>query len=84
MRRAALVLLACACGLALLLAPRVARAQVLSPGPLSAAHANLDTDDDCGKCHQSGDKIVATLCLGCHKDLGARIAGSTGLHGRQD
>ena len=81
-RSAALALLLCAC--VLVLVPRRARAQVLSPGPLSAAHANIDTDDDCGKCHQSGSKIVASLCLDCHKEfLGAKIAAGSGLHGRQ-
>lgn len=60
-----------------------ARAQLLSPGPLAAAHASLDTDDDCGKCHQSGKQVVAALCLACHKDLAAALAAGTGLHGRQ-
>jgi len=59
-----------------------ARAQLLSPGPLSAPHASIDSDDDCGKCHSSGKQVDANKCLSCHKDLGARIASSQGLHGR--
>ena len=67
----------------LLLAPRLAGAQLLSPGPLHAAHANIDGDDDCNKCHQSGKQVVAKLCLDCHKPLGAEIAAGRGLHGLQ-
>lgn len=69
--------------LVLTLAPRLAWAQLLSPGPLAAAHASLDTDDDCAKCHQSGKQVVASLCLACHKDLQAALSAGTGLHGRQ-
>jgi hypothetical protein len=65
------------------LAPRVAAAQVLSPGPLSQAHANIEGDNDCSKCHESGNKVVARLCLDCHKDLGSEISATRGLHGRQ-
>jgi Cytochrome c7 and related cytochrome c len=64
------------------LAPRLAPAQVLSPGPLSHAHASIEGDDDCSKCHESGNKVVARLCLDCHKDLGGELAAGRGLHGR--
>ena len=64
-------------------APRVAAAQVLSPGPLSGAHASIEGDDECTKCHESGNKVVVRLCLDCHKDLGGELAASRGLHGRQ-
>ena len=69
--------------LLLVVATRVGHAQMLSPGPLSSAHASLDGDNDCGQCHESGKQVVATLCFSCHKDLGAKIAAGTGLHGRQ-
>lgn len=62
---------------------RLAAAQVLSPGPLSQAHANIDGDDNCGKCHESGAKVVAKLCLDCHKDLRDQLSASRGLHGKQ-
>lgn len=65
------------------IAPRPAAAQVLSPGPLSQAHANIEGDDDCSKCHESGNKVVARLCLDCHKDLAGELAAGRGLHGRQ-
>jgi hypothetical protein len=64
-------------------AARAASAQVMSPGPLNASHASIDTDDDCGKCHESGNKVVSRLCLDCHKDLGAEMAAGRGLHGQQ-
>lgn len=60
-----------------------AAAQVLSPGALSQAHASIDGDDNCGKCHESGAKVVARLCLDCHKDLRDELAVSRGLHGKQ-
>lgn len=63
--------------------PRTAHAQFLSPGALSQAHANIDGDDNCGKCHESGKQVVARLCLDCHKDLGGQLAASRGLHGKQ-
>jgi hypothetical protein len=52
------------------------------PGPLSQAHADIDGDDHCGKCHQSGKQVVSSLCLDCHEDLEKRIDASAGLHGR--
>ena len=60
----------------------VVHAQLLSPGPLSTAHASIDGDSDCGKCHESGNKVVAKLCFDCHKDLAAEVAGRRGLHGK--
>lgn len=69
--------------LLVLLVGHAAHAQLLSPGPLAQAHANIDGDDDCSKCHESGKQVVAKLCLDCHKDLGAEIAVGRGLHGRQ-
>ncbi|MEZ4362109.1 MAG: hypothetical protein R3B48_18115 [Kofleriaceae bacterium] len=60
-----------------------AHAQLLSPGKLARGHAAIDTDDDCAKCHESGRKVVARLCLACHQDLGAALSAGRGLHGRQ-
>lgn len=63
--------------------PAVARAQLLSPGPLAQAHASIDHDDACNRCHQSGKQVVAKLCFDCHKDLDAEINAGRGLHGKQ-
>jgi hypothetical protein len=64
-------------------AASTAQAQLLSPGPLVNAHASIDGDSNCGKCHESGKQVVAKLCLDCHKDLAAEMAASRGLHGKQ-
>jgi hypothetical protein len=62
---------------------RVADAQLLSPGPMSRAHASLEGDQHCGDCHSSGKRVDQGACLKCHNDLGARIAAGKGLHGLQ-
>jgi hypothetical protein len=68
----------------LLLTPaRTARAQLLSPGPLSKAHSSLEGDTHCSDCHSSGKRVDQGACLKCHTDLGARIAAGQGLHGLQ-
>jgi hypothetical protein len=60
-----------------------AHADLPSPGPLANAHASIDNEDDCGKCHTSGKYVGAQLCLSCHKDLGAEMSAHRGLHGKQ-
>ena len=67
----------------LIVAPVIAHAQLLSPGQLASAHASIDTDNDCGKCHESGKQVVARLCFDCHKDLAAEMSAARGLHGKQ-
>jgi len=79
------LVLAAAVALIAIATARHADAQpaLMSPGDLSQAHATLEGDDNCGKCHQSGKQVVASLCLGCHKDLSSRISSGQGLHGKQ-
>ena len=61
-----------------------ARAQLLSPGPLSQAHSSLEGDEHCSDCHSAGKRVGSDLCTNkCHSDLGARIAAGAGLHGRE-
>ncbi len=62
---------------------RPASAQLLSPGPMSAAHAQIDGDTHCGECHSSGKRVDQGGCLKCHSDIGARLAAGKGLHGLQ-
>ena len=69
--------------LAIVVLARAAWAQLLSPGPLSRAHASLEGDAHCGDCHSSGKRVDQGACLKCHGDLGARIAAGQGLHGLQ-
>jgi hypothetical protein len=84
MMRRRLAQAACALlALAIALLARAAWAQLLSPGPLSRAHASLEGDAHCGDCHSSGKRVDQGACLKCHGDLGARIAAGQGLHGLQ-
>ena len=69
--------------LLLALLPAASRAQLLSPGPLSRAHARLEGDTQCTQCHSEGRRVDTNACLRCHQDLGARIRAGQGLHGRQ-
>ncbi len=68
---------------AVLLPGRTAQAQLLSPGPMSKAHASIDGDAHCGDCHSSGKRVDQGACLKCHGDIGARLAAGKGLHGLQ-
>jgi hypothetical protein len=83
--KAALVcaLLAATVALVVAFAPRVAHAQLLSPGPLAKAHSSLEGDQHCNDCHSSGKRVDQGACLKCHGDVGARIAAGKGLHGLQ-
>jgi hypothetical protein len=74
---------ACWIAVIVLLSTQLARAQLLSPGPLSASHASLEGDDKCNRCHTSGKGVSDFLCTGCHGNVGATIAAGRGLHGRQ-
>lgn len=54
---------------------------LVMPGPVSAAHA--DVERDCRKCHASFDRAGENrLCLDCHEEVAADLAGGTGFHGR--
>jgi hypothetical protein len=59
----------------------LARAQLLSPGPLARAHHQLEGDGKCGSCHQAGRRVVDTLCTDCHAAIGKQRALKDGLHG---
>ena len=54
--------------------------QLLSPGPLSRAHASLEGADKCQKCHEPGRKVTPALCLSCHKPVAERIQAKRGVH----
>jgi hypothetical protein len=81
MTRSSLALAIAAAIAVLVAAAGAAEAQVLSPGPLHAAHADIDGDENCGKCHASGKKVDDARCLSCHSELDRRIKASAGLHG---
>lgn len=72
--RSAVVLL-----LTLLAVP--ARAQLISPGALTAAHADLEGIRNCTSCHALGRRGVDPgKCLSCHTPLRTRIAQRQGFH----
>lgn len=54
--------------------------QLISPGPLAKAHAELEGAQNCGKCHEQGRRVSAVRCLACHKAVAARIAQKKGVH----
>ncbi len=67
----------------LLLAAEEGNAQVgqlVSPGPLSKAHASLSGIASCQKCHERGEGVTAEKCLACHKPVAQRIAERKGVH----
>lgn len=54
---------------------------LVSPGPLSDAHARYD--GQCDKCHSNFDKADQdTLCLDCHDRVAADVRAERGFHGR--
>ncbi len=68
-------------GVALMTAPRTARAQ-FSPGPLSRSHAAIDKATACMDCHEPKRATTAVRCLTCHRELATRIRAGRGYHGR--
>src|SRR5947209_1852310 len=57
-------------------------ADLLSPGPLAKAHAELEGVSSCTKCHVKGGQVSEQRCLDCHAELKERVAKKTGFHGR--
>ncbi len=54
---------------------------ILSPGPLSSAHA--EHENDCDACHSGLDKQAQDdLCLDCHEAVAGDRSNGTGMHGR--
>ena len=53
---------------------------LVSPGPLSRAHSELNGLSKCAQCHEAGRGVTAERCLTCHKPIAERIARKTGVH----
>ncbi|MDL1951177.1 hypothetical protein FBQ97_15370, partial [Acidobacteria bacterium ACD] len=71
--------------LAALLAAEVGAASpqlgsLVSPGPLSKAHASLEGLASCEKCHERGKGVSASKCVACHRPVAERIAARRGVH----
>jgi hypothetical protein len=75
--------IALACAGCLVVTAATASAQVgqlVSPGPLSKAHAALEGGAACQRCHEPGRKVTAARCLACHKPIADRIREQRGVH----
>lgn len=55
--------------------------RLITPGPLSAAHAKLESQ--CGVCHSSFRKEDQNgKCVACHKTVASDISAGSGFHGK--
>jgi hypothetical protein len=55
--------------------------RLITPGPLSAAHARLEAN--CEACHVSFSREAQNgKCLGCHRGISADVQRSAGFHGK--
>ena len=55
--------------------------KLIMPGPVSEAHAKLESS--CGNCHDRADRDRQTaLCLDCHKEIASDIRSQRRYHGR--
>lgn len=59
-------------------------ASLVSPGPLSKAHASVDGVSQCAQCHETGRKVTTARCLACHQPIADRIARRSGVHRNAD
>lgn len=56
----------------------------ISPGELSAAHADLEGISNCTQCHELGDKVTDKKCLECHTEIQSLINKKRGYHAQPD
>jgi hypothetical protein len=55
--------------------------KLIMPGPVSKAHAKLESE--CSNCHDRANRDRQTAqCLGCHKEVAVDIETQTRYHGR--
>lgn len=52
----------------------------ISPGDLTAVHANLEGLGNCTKCHEIGEKVQVSKCLDCHSEIKTLINSNKGYH----
>jgi hypothetical protein len=53
---------------------------LVSPGPLTTAHARYDNIQSCLTCHETGRELSGRKCLACHVALAAQIRAGRGYH----
>ena len=56
--------------------------KMLSPGPLSPAHAELDVKGKCNACHTRGKRLDTDKCLLCHQEIKTMMQTNRGFHAR--
>lgn len=71
------------CALVLLALAANANAQI-SPGKLSAAHAEFEGVRNCTRCHAGGNQSADDKCLACHEGIAFLVEQGRGLHARLD
>ncbi|HET6304655.1 MAG TPA: cytochrome c3 family protein [Myxococcota bacterium] len=54
---------------------------VVSPGALARAHADLEGVRSCTSCHAGLSGTPDAKCLACHEDVGERMKAKLGVHG---
>jgi hypothetical protein len=55
--------------------------KLIMPGPVSQAHAKIETE--CSQCHDlSSRERQSALCLACHKEIAGDFHSKSGYHGR--
>jgi hypothetical protein len=55
--------------------------EVISPGPLASAHADLEGVSRCNECHSLLGGTPDARCLECHDEIRARMDEGLGFHG---
>lgn len=56
---------------------------IVMPGPIAAAHAELEAD--CGSCHVLFSREQQSRrCLDCHEEIARDVAANSGFHGRAE
>jgi hypothetical protein len=55
----------------------------VSPGPLSRAHAALEGNLQCQKCHGKEKGDMDRKCLACHEEIAWEVSNARGFHGRE-
>ena len=56
----------------------------ISPGKLSAPHADLEGSLNCMKCHDAEHGVSPDRCFACHQPLRRQVSSGKGLHSRRE
>ena len=56
----------------------------ISPGDLTAFHADLEGISNCTKCHELGEQVSNSKCLDCHTEIKTRMNAVKGYHSNSE